>query len=179
VGPTTTTTTTPTTTTTTTPAPLSQVITETFEIIDGAIFQEAPLSASDNEETRKTPFAIALSFGTMAPGETSKTIAVALNIPHTSAIQNVKLALIDTGGIEFADNIFGITTSSELRADITPMSYFQGINLDNSELNIYNVFIGNRSYSASNYVYLNVNLPRDNFLGSGVIRFKWFFDYAD
>jgi len=170
----------PTTTTTTTPiATLSQVLTEVFPIQNDSILQDKSLSASDSPQTNGTSFAIAFNFGTIAPGETSKTIAVALNIPHASVIQNIKLALTDTGGIEFTDDIFGITTSSELRADIIPISYFKGINIDNSELNAYNVVIGNRNFSKSNYVYLNVQLPTDNFLGSGIIKFKWFFDYAN
>ena len=102
-----------------------------------------------------------------------------LNVPNSKAIGNIKLGLISTGGIEFANNIFEITSSAILNTDTIPTTYFQGVNTDGLASNSYNISINNNKNNVSEYVYLNLNLPSDNTLGEGVIRFKWFFDYAD
>lgn len=178
-GTTSTTTPTTTTTTTTTPAPLS--IVETLIIVDvnGQLVEQSGNDASDNNQTRGNLLASSLSFGTIAPGETSDNIIVVLNVPNSKAIGNIKLGLISAGGIEFANNIFGITSSAILNADTIPTTYFQGVNTDGLASNSYNISINNNKSNVSEYVYLNLNLPSDNTLGEGVIRLKWFFDYAD
>jgi hypothetical protein len=158
---------------------LATVITEFFEIEDGEIIVADTSAASDNEQTQDTPFASSMSFGTIAPGQTSKTVIVGLNIPTVSAIQNIKIALVDAGGIEFANGIFGVEAFTELRGDLEPTTYFQGVNDDDSELNVYNVEVPTRTNIASTYVYLNVTLPQDHTLGTGVIRYKWYFDYSE
>ena len=175
---TTTTTTTPTTaTTTTTPSPLQEVITTFISSTEGfEITQQT--SASDNAETINTSFAKSSSFGTIAPGETSKNIIIQLNIPNVRGIANIKLALVALEGIEFENNIFGISKDYLLRDDIVPNEYFQGINTDNSPTNSYNISIANIDNNASEYVYLNLTLPLDSITGVGIIRLKWYYDYA-
>ena len=169
-----------TTTTTTQPPALKVVRTVFFEQDEnGNLIQVDPSDASDNNETVNTPFSESANFGVIAPGGTSGVVVVQLSIPFSKAITNVKLALINSGGITFANNIFGITSSVELRSDITPSSYFQGINTNNSPSNSYNISIPNNIQDTSDYVYLNISLPRGNSLGEGVTRFRWYFDYSD
>ena len=173
----TTSTTTPTiTTTTTTPAPISEIITENYEIINDKIVFINSSSAGNSQTTKDTPFANSLSFGTIAPGETSKTIIIGLNVKNAPLIKNIKLGLINTGDIEFANNIFGYATSSVLRTDLAPTEYFQGVS-DNTETSIYNINIDNRSNTESNYIYLNISLPLDHTLATGIIKLAWFFEY--
>lgn len=171
---TTTTLATTTTTTTTTPSTLKTVQTILYE--EGIPIEVA--NASDSTETEKTPLAKAFSYGTIAPDKTSKTIIISLNIPYVKAITNIKLGLISTGGIEFANNLFGINNSIELRDDITPDNHFQGVNTNKDSTSPYNVSIPNKDDHTSEYVYLNVKLPQNQIIGEGIIRMKWFFDYA-
>ena len=135
-------------------------------------------SASDDKETINTLRAGSLSFGTIAPGETSKTIIIALNIPNTYKIGNIKLGLMSVEGVDFANNIFGITSSPVINTSLIPANYFQNLNDNDSDTNEYNISIDNQSYNMSNYVYLNMSLPLKQLLGVGNIVYKWFFDYV-
>jgi len=176
-----------TTTTTTTPPPLAIVETSQFELVNGQFVSVQTSNASDSSTTQNSLLSQALTFGTIAPNETSKTIVVALNIPHAKAITNIKIGLISSGGITFANNIFGITSSVELRDDITPDSYFQGVNannvVDNKQTDPaiypYNISIRNKDNHTSEYVYLNIKLPNNQIIGEGVLKLKWFFDYSE
>lgn len=176
---TTTTGTTPTTTTTTTtPPPLGIVQTTQFEMVNNQFIPIQTSNASDDSTTQNLLLSQSLSFGTTAPNETSKIIIVALNVPYTQAITNIRIGLVSVGGIEFANNIFGITNSVELRDDIMPDSYFQGVNSTRSATSVYNINIPNKDSHTSQYVYLNVKLPQDQIIGEGIVKFKWYFDYS-
>ena len=121
----------------------------------------------------------ALRFGTISPGELSKTIITAFRFNTAQAITNIKLGLINTGGLPFANDVFGITTSPVFDENIVPATYFQGVNTDGLATNIYNISINNLNTVTSEYVYLNINLPKNADFGAGVVRLKWFFDYDD
>jgi len=175
---TTTTTLIPTTTTTTTPlSPIRAIETVFMEKTADGYIERIISDASESEDTKNTPFAKAFNFGTIAPRETSKILPVFLRVPNTKAIRNIQLGLTNTGGIVFTSNVFGITTSKELRDDIVPYVYFQGVNTDSTATNTNNISISNTSEITTDYVYLGVNLPTNNFLGEGVVRYRWFFDY--
>jgi len=187
---TTTTPTTPTTTTTTTtPAPLSIVQTTQFSTISADnVVPIQTSNASDDSSTQNSLLSQSFSFGTIAPNQTSKTMIFQLNIPKVKAITNIKLGLISVSNLTFTSDMIGITKSSELRDDIDPADgffdgyswiyYFQGINEDKLSTNIYNINVLNKNDHTSEYVYLNMKLPNDQSIGEGLIRFKWFFDYA-
>ena len=166
------------TTTTTTPSPLRTVKTNFFKKTGSEFFEIENSDASDSNESINTVRAFSFNFGTLAPGETSKTIIVSLEVVHADAIGNIKLGLINAGGIAFSNDIFRIASSSELSDSIVPDQFFQGINAEESEISIYNISIDNRLNNVSDFVYLSINLPIDNFLGEGVVRFKWFFDHS-
>ena len=152
-----------TTTTTTTPFPLEM---ETLLFEDGM------------EVNRVTKRRGAFNFGTLAPGQTSDTIIVQLKGINTTALGRIKIALIDTGDITFAPNIFGITTTFRLSSSIEPEEYFEGVNTDGLASNPYNIDIDTIEINKSDYVYLNVAVPSNQTVENGVIRYKWFFDYA-
>ena len=145
-------------------------------------------NASDSTSNLNTPLSKSFSFGSIAPAGSSQILAVSLNVPNVRAIDNIQLGLVETGGIVFNNNIFGYTTSVELRDDIIPDSYFQGVNSSKIKANQdtinpyvlpYNIPVKNRDNFNSEYVYLNINLPTYNPIGKGVAKFCWFFDYAD
>jgi len=176
--PTTTTTTPTTTTTTTTKSPIASIRTILYENINGQIQEIEYSDSGATADTLNTPFADAFNFGTIAPGETSKTIIVNLHVLYVNAITNIKLGLINNGNIQLRNTTFGITNDNVLKNNVTPTSYFQGINTSGTNSNTYNIAIPNLNNKHSNYVYLNVSLPRNNSIGTGVIRFTWFFDYS-
>jgi len=187
---TTTTTTTPTTTTTTTtPAPLSIVKTTQFSTISADnVVPIQTSNASDDNSTQNSLLAQSFSFGTIAPNQTSKTMIFQLNVPRVKAITNIKIGIISVSNITFTSEMIGITKSTELRDDIDPADgfydgyswvyYFDGINEDESPTSAYNISVANKNDHTSEYVYLNMKLPNDQSIGEGLIRFKWFFDYA-
>ncbi len=178
---TTTTTTLPvTTTTTTTLPPLLVVKTILYRKVNGNFVEAEYTDASDNPLTRNRPFAQSLNFGTLASGETSETMILALNIPFAKGIKNIRIGLTNTGGLTFTNTTFGINSSIELRSDITPDYNFQGINTkDPTPTDTdYTIAIDNRDKFNSAYVYLNVKIPLDQRLGFGIICYKWWFNYC-
>ena len=177
---TTSTTTSPTTTTTTsTKIPPHNVLKKVQTIIFKNGIEVGSNNASDSPNTTNTPFTQSLTFGTIAPQEISETTIVALRVPNARGIRNVRLALIDTGGLEFTINRFGVYSTYQLDENIVPTTYFQGINKKRLASHKNNIIIGSRNNTTSDYVYLNVKMPSDNVMMSGTIRYKWFFDYSD
>ncbi len=178
-GTTTTTTPTSTTTTTTPMPPLGKVETAFFRKVEGQIVEVETINASDSKQTRKIAFASSFSFGTIASGETLDPIIIMLRVPYAKNISNIKIALVDDGGISFSNDIFGITSSPQLSENITPTTYFQGLNTDNSYNNAYNIAIDNMTNNTSVYVYLSLKMPLNYYVKTGMVQFKWFFDYIN
>lgn len=166
-----------TTTTTTTPLPLSYVQTLSLEKVNGQFVEKLITNASNTEDTIGNLHANSLSFGTISPGELSKNLIVKLKVPNSKAINNIKIGLIKNGGIIFTNTIFGIISLPYITETPEITTYFQGISTGANS--IYNISINNFDNYSSCYVYLNINLPTDNFLGKGIIRYNWFFDYDD
>lgn len=133
---------------------------------------------SNSKGTINTINSQAISFGPLAPGETSETKIIFLRVPYAKTIDNIKIALIDTEGITFANTIFGIEIRNYLDYNLIPSSYFQGVNSDNLSSNAFNVAVDNNSPTTSQYVYLNVVVPESQTLTSGTIRYRWYFDYV-
>ena len=183
-GPTTTSTTTPKTTTETTTlitttTPPKEAAIKSVETINVLANQEIiSTDGSDDKSTLKTINSKSLSFGSIAPGETSESFIIYLKVPSSSAINNIKLGLIDCGGLDFSLISIGVETRTSIMSTISYSSYFKGINNSNDPYSPYNISIGNKDLYTSNYVYINLTLPRDQIIGSGVMRFKWFFDYS-
>jgi len=119
----------------------------------------------------------ASSFGMVAPLESSQTNIVQLFVPDVAAITNIRLALINTGGIVFGTSTFGVDSRSFIDANVVPESFFTGVS--NKSVNSpHNVPVANLNRLTSEYMYLNFNVPiAQNFI-AGTIRYQWFFDYA-
>tara|TARA_R110000824_G_scaffold148242_3_gene317865 strand:- start:50711 stop:51613 length:903 start_codon:yes stop_codon:yes gene_type:complete len=131
---------------------------------------------SDSKGTLNNPYAKSLTFGNISAGGTSDTLIAYLSVPNSVAIDNIKLGLIDAGGITFTVESFGAETSPILQ-DIEPEDYFQGVNSTKTANNDFNVDIENKDRYNSEYVYLNIKLPSGHPTETDVIRYKWFFDY--
>ncbi len=150
---------------------------ETIEISRGStkVIQDG----SDNKGTLNSINSNSMEIGTIAPGEISGTKIIYLSVSKGIVINNINIALIDTGGISFANNIFGIEILSYLDYNMVPNIYFQGVNNNKSSSSIYNIPVKNNGNLKSEYVYLNVSLPREHIIGQcGTVRYKWFFDFA-
>lgn len=167
------------TTKATTKAPRYTVLNkvETIEVLPNSelIIRQ---DGSDSKSTLQTIDSKTIDIGNIAPGETSVTKIIYLNVPSSLGINNIKLGLIDTGGIEFRNDTFGIESLNYLDFRFEPKKYFQGVNLEKRSSNQYNYSIPNNGLLSSQYVYLNVKIPTDLDLGGRVVRYKWFFDYA-
>ena len=133
---------------------------------------------SDSKASLNTINSDVLELGTIAPGETSQTKIMFLRVPSGLGINNIKIGLIDSGGINFSNTTFGVETRSYLDYNIIPNTYFEGINTDKTANSPYNISIANNGALASQYVYLNVIVPNNHIFAGGTIRFKWFFSYV-
>jgi len=117
------------------------------------------------------------TFGIVAPAESSRTNIIQLYVPNAAAITNIQLALIDTGGIVFNTTTFGVDTRAFIDKNVVPESFFQGVS--NKSINSqYNIGISNLNRLASEYVYLNFNVPNGQNFVAGTVRYQWLFDYA-
>jgi hypothetical protein len=119
----------------------------------------------------------ASSFGMIAPLESSQTNIVQLFVPDVAAITNIRLALINTGGIVFGTSIFGVDSRAFIDTNVVPESFFEGIS-DKSSNSPNNISVSNLNRVASEYMYLNVNVPIGQEFIAGTIRYQWLFDYA-
>ena len=171
-----------TTTTTTTlplrPPSLSKVETVIFSKGSSGVITSTGNDGSSNKGSINTINSQSLSFGTLAPGSISKTIIIGLRVPNAKTIDNIKICLVDTGDIEFQNNIFGVEVRSYIDYNVVCSTFFQGLNEDNDPNNANNIAVENKDIISSQYVYLNVRLPENQTVGNGVIRIKWYFDYA-
>lgn len=135
-------------------------------------------NASDSKGTLPTINALSLSFGPLAPGAISETKIIYLNAPNAQTINNIRIALVDAGGITFTPQTFGIDFRGYIDYNLVPETYFQGVNTDNSQTNLFNVNVGNLDNLTSQYVYLNVRMPPYQAVQVGVCRYRWYFEWA-
>lgn len=149
---------------------------ETIEIVNGT--EKIRQDGSNNQSTLNTIYSKSTGYGSLMPGESSSTRILFLSIPSSLGFKNIKIGLTDTGGIEFQNNVFGVSVLDYIDYNFKPTNYFQGINADKSKSNINNISVGNNGPFRSQFVYLNINLPNDTSIqDTGAVRYKWFFDY--
>ena len=109
---------------------------ETIEILqnsESTIRQDG----SDNKATLQTINSKTIDVGNIAPGETSVTKIIYLNLPSSLGINNIKIGLIDTGGIKFSSKIFGIDSLNYIDFNHKPKNHFEGINSNKKASNQY------------------------------------------
>ena len=135
------------------------------------------LVQNKNKVSINTLDAKALTFGMVAPKESSQTSIIQLFVPDVAAITNIRLALIDTGGIVFGPSTFGVDSRSFVDENVVPESFFLGVS-DKSVNSIYNVPVTNLNRLSSEYIYININIPIGQDFIAGTIRYQWLFDFA-
>lgn len=118
----------------------------------------------------------AFSFGTLAPGETSETLILQLKVSNALAIKNIQIALVDSGGMAFKNNIFGVDILNYLDLSYKPQRFFQGINTTKNFNSSYNINVTNQTRILSNFVYLNVSIPEEYPEWEGTTRYGWFYN---
>lgn len=155
--------------------PLSLLTVETVYLSSG--IENLGTNSSDSKGTLETINSDALSFSSLAPGETSPTMIVYLKVPTSLTINNIKLALTDCGGLTFGDTKFGVEVQPFVDYNIIPSDEFTGVNSTKDPNSPYNISVANKDSQSSSYVYLNMIIPRGQLFGSGTIRYKWWFDY--
>lgn len=134
-----------------------------------------------------------INFGEITAGSTSKVKVIDIVFGEVDSVSNVKIGLIANGGLTvneapkgwFMDGStsngrFGIESSSGFTQykTKTPLSrHFGGANTDGTSYNVYNVSVGNRADTISNYIYLDVEVSTTKLAG-GNGAYKVFFDYS-
>lgn len=119
----------------------------------------------------------AFSFGYIPSGGTSKTIIVYLGVSGVVRINNIKIYLKSTGGINFSDATFGVDTLDYINPDFVPSQSFEGVNSTDNPNSAYSFSVENRNSLSSKYVYLNVSFPSDKSLVETVVAYGWTFEY--
>lgn len=131
-----------------------------------------------------------LSFGNMAAGSHSATKVVDIAFTDVVSVDNVKIGVVNDGGITMADDSgdinadgsatngrIGIEHTTAFVADKTVARHFAGVNTNGAANNEYNVEVGTRNETTSQFVYLDIQ-PGTNSEGSGSIVYKVFFDFS-
>jgi hypothetical protein len=133
----------------------------------------------------------AISFGNMAAGTHSRIKLLDIAFTDVVSVDNVRLGVVDDGGIangEAPVNIYSDGSCQNGRLGICHSPtlvdfpngltrHFAGTNGNGAANNEYNVSVGVRNDTTSEYVYLDIQ-PGSSNTGTGAIIYKVFFDFA-
>lgn len=137
------------------------------------------LNGDDNDSVLNLSKINNIDFGPLAPGETSATAIMYLNIANATQIGNISIGLTNIGSLVFSECTFGVDTLNYLDYNYVPQNSFLGINSSRDPASSYNILIPNNKSNTSQYVYLNIKLTnRIKFKVAGIVRYKWFFNYG-
>ena len=134
-----------------------------------------------------------LDFGKITAGSHSRVKVIDIVFDEVSSVGNIKIGIVSNGGLivnedpiginsdgSSSNGHFGVNSSLTFDGSIatSPLtSYFAGVNTDSSSDSQYNVAVGNKSDSISNYIYLDIEIGSGNVIaGNGA--YKIFFDYS-
>ena len=134
-----------------------------------------------------------LSFGRITAGTHSRVKTIDIAFSEVTAVGNIKLGLISSGGLTVNTNpvdILGDGTASngsmgiESSADFdsekasSPLKrHFAGVNTTITAADPNNVTIANRSSTISDYIYLDIEIGSSN-INAGSGAYKIFFDFS-
>ena len=120
-----------------------------------------------------------MDFGPLAPGETSSTAIMYLNIANATQISNIQISLTNIGSLDLLTSSFGVDVLNYLDYNYIPKNKFRGVNSSKNINNAFNVAVPNGGSNTSQYVYLNISVSNAlQFNVSGTVRYKWFFSYG-
>lgn len=134
-----------------------------------------------------------LDFGKITAGSHSRAKVLDVVFDGVSSVGNVKLGIVANGNIvvnedptgvasdgSSSNGHFGIESSASFSGSkaASPLTrHFAGVNSSSSADSQYNVSVGQKSDTISNYIYLDIEIGSGNILaGNGA--YKIFFDYS-
>jgi len=134
-----------------------------------------------------------LNFGRITAGTHSKVKVVDIAFTGTTEVGNIKIGLVSNGGIVVNSNPtdihpdgsasnghFGLESSDafdDTKASSPLSRHFAGSNPTASSSSAYNISVGNRTETLSDYIYIDIELG-DSDLSAGNGAYKIFFDYT-
>jgi len=134
-----------------------------------------------------------LNFGRITAGTHSRVKIIDIAFTEVTAVGNIRLGLISSGGLNVNTNptdILGDGTASnghmgiEYSADMdsekasSPLNrHFAGVNTTVTAADSNNVSIPNRSPTISDYIYLDIEIGSSN-ISAGNGAYKIFFDFS-
>jgi len=134
-----------------------------------------------------------LNFGKITAGTTSRVKVIDVAFSEVSAVGNIKMGLISTGGLTVnidpqdiaadgsaGNGQFGVESSSEFdsaKASAPLSRHFAGVNTSITASSANNVSVGNRTSTISDYIYLDIEIGSQS-VNAGNGAYKIFFDYS-
>ena len=126
-----------------------------------------------------------LDFGKISIGSHSRVKVISISFDDLSAVGNIKLGLIASGGITVYDagvGHFGIQSSNDFNATTASQpltTHFSGLNTTGTSADPANIVVPNRtgSQTLSQYIYLDIEIGSTN-LAAGNGAYKIFFDFS-
>ena len=134
-----------------------------------------------------------LKFGKITSGTTSRVKVIDIAFSELSAVDNLKIGLISSGGLAINSNPtdiasdgssstgnFGIEDTSafdSVKAASPLTRHFAGLNSTITASDSNNVSVGKRNATVSNYIYLDIEIGSSD-VDAGNGSYKVFFDYS-
>lgn len=133
-----------------------------------------------------------LQFGKISAGTTSRVKVIDIAFSEVTAVGNIKLGLISSGGLTVntdpqdispdgsaGNGQFGVESSLEFdsaKASAPLSRHFAGVNASVTAADSYNVSVANRTSTISSFIYLDIEIG-SNSVTAGNGAYKIFFDY--
>jgi hypothetical protein len=134
-----------------------------------------------------------LQFGKITTGTKSRVAVIDVAFSDVTAVSNIKIGLVSSGGLTVNTNPtditsdgssstghFGIESSStfdSVKASSPLARHFAGLNVSRTAADVNNVAVGNRSDTISDYIYLDVEIGSAD-IRSGSGAYKIYFDFS-
>ena len=135
-----------------------------------------------------------LSFGRTIVGTHTPVKVIDFAFSGVSTVSNVKIGLLDSGGLEVnpdpqgisadgsaSNGYFGLMHSSTFNVNTAVSAltrHFAGLNLGGTAADTKNVIIGSKSSTVSQFVYMDIEIGAND-LGTMAGLYKVFFDFEE
>ena len=113
----------------------------------------------------------ALDFGSILDGAATAPLVLSLLVEGVQKISGVSFVVEDSKSVDLDSGAFRFDRSMTFKPNHVPVQAFSA---DRRRFNVRNV-----DATTTEFVYLTFDSAKTNFSGSGVIGFRWSFDYVD